>query len=72
MCWRRLYFSMVNCSTTRTEPILATAADVVACEVEQHQMLGVLLGVGQQLVGELLVLFGCGAAPDGAERAAGW
>ena len=51
---------------------LGDAADIVAAEVEQHQMLGQLLGVGQQLLGERLVLDIVGAAlartgqrPDG-------
>ncbi len=35
---------------------LGDAADVVAAEVEQHQMLGLLLGVGQQLLGQPRVL----------------
>ena len=34
---------------TLTVPIFRDAADIVAAEVEQHQMLGALLGVGQQL-----------------------
>ena len=45
---------------------IGDAAHVVAREVEQHQVLGMLLGIGQQLVGKLLVLLGRGAAPYGA------
>ena len=49
---------------------LGDAADVVAAEVEQHQVLGALLGVGQQLGFQRLVLLGRGAAPARAgERA---
>ena len=48
------------------------AADVVAAEVEQHQVLGVLLRVGEQLLLERLVLLGRGAARPGAgDRADG-
>jgi hypothetical protein len=50
---------------------LGDAADVVAAEVEQHQVLGALLRVGEQLGGERLVLVG--VAPRGAcRRSAGW
>jgi len=38
------------------------AADVVAPEVDQHHVLGPLLGVGQQLLGESAVLFLAGPA----------
>ena len=51
---------------------LGDAADVVAAEVEQHQVLGALLGIGQQLVRQRLVLGRRRAAPAGAgERADG-
>ncbi len=36
--------------------VLRDAADVVACEIDQHQVLGTLLRVGQQLGGERIVL----------------
>ena len=42
---------------------LGDAADVVAAEIEQHQMLGALLGVGEQLGGERGVLGRRLAAP---------
>jgi hypothetical protein len=52
---------MTNCSVTA--PCRSRhAADVVAAEVEQHQVLGALLGVGQQLGGQRLVLLDGGAA----------
>ena len=41
------------------------AADIVAAEIEQHQVLGAFLGVGQQLVFERLVLVRRGAARPG-------
>ena len=41
-------------------------ADVIAAEVEQHQMLGVLLGIGEQAFAVRLVLFARGAARAGA------
>src|SRR3546814_2832413 len=38
-----------------------SAADVVAAEVEQHQMLGAFLGIGEQAVA-ILDILGAGAA----------
>ena len=35
---------------------LGDAADIVAAEIEQHQMLGALLRIGQQFVFQRLVL----------------
>ena len=55
-----------------TEPILGDAADVVAAQVDEHDVLGPLLGVGQQFVGEALVLFlGAAAAARAGQRADG-
>ena len=51
---------------------LGDAADVVAAEVEQHQMLGALLGIGQQLVGERLVLVPALRRAAACRRSAGW
>ena len=45
---------------------LGDAADIVAAEIEQHQMLGALLGIGEQFGGETLILCGRLAAPAGA------
>ena len=45
------------------------AADVVAAEVEQHQVLGAFLGVGEQLVAERLS--SSGVAPRGRVPAIG-
>ena len=45
---------------------LGDAAHVVAAEIQQHQVLGALLGIGQQLLFERLVLFRRGAAPPRA------
>ena len=51
---------------------LRHAANVVAAEIEQHEMLGPFLGVGQKLVRQRLVFLGARAArtragdrPDG-------
>ena len=51
---------------------LRDAADIVAAEVEQHQMLGALLGVGEKLLGERLVFLRRGAARPRAGDRAGW
>lgn len=45
---------------------LADPSQVVASEVDEHEVLGALLGVGDQLVGEGLVLLDGGAARPGA------
>jgi len=51
---------------------LRDATDVVAGEVHEHDVLGPLLRVGQQFVGEPPVVVGCAAAGPGAgERAVG-
>ena len=51
---------------------LGDAADVVAAEIEQHQMLGALLGIGEKLGLERLILVRRGAAPARAgDRADG-
>ncbi len=51
---------------------LGDAADIVAREIQEHQMLGALLGIGEQLRGELGVLGRGRAAPARAgERADG-
>ena len=63
---------MKNWSVTLTVPIRGDAADVVAAEIEQHQMLGALLRIGEQLGLERLVLVRGGAARAGAgDRADG-
>ena len=46
----------MNCGT-RTRAVLADAADVVAAEVDEHDVLGALLLVALQLLGETQVLF---------------
>ena len=45
----------MNCGT-RTDAVLADAADVVAAEVDEHHVLGALLLVALQLLGQPLVL----------------
>ena len=47
--------------------VLADAAEVVAPQVHQHHVLGALLGVGQQLVGQLAV--GAAARAGAGDRA---
>ena len=63
---------MKNWSVTLTRADLGDAADVVAAEVEQHQVLGAFLGIGEQLLLQRLVLVrgraaraGAGDRPDG-------
>ena len=52
--------------------VLAHAPEVVAAEVDEHHVLGPLLLVGQQLVGDPAVLVGGAAARAGAgDRARG-
>ena len=51
---------------------LGDPADVVAAEIEQHQVLGPLLRVGEQRLGQMLVLGRRRAAPRGCRRSAGW
>ena len=53
-------------SSTLTRAVLADAAEVVAAEVDEHHVLGALLGVGEQLLGDPAVLLGAGAARAGA------
>ena len=49
-----------------TVSILGDAADVVAAQVDEHDVLGALLGIGQQLFGQGTVLGLVGAAAAGA------
>ena len=56
MTW--LYRSTDMKSTTSTVPGCADPAEVVAAEVDEHQVLGALLGVGEQVGGERRVLLG--------------
>ena len=49
-------------STTSTVPGAADPLEVVAGEVDEHEVLGALLGVGEQLLGEAHVVLG-GLAP---------
>ena len=51
-------------STTSTVPGLADPLQVVAGQVDEHQVLGALLGVGQQLLGE--AASSSGVLPAGA------
>ena len=44
------------------------AADIVAAEIEQHQVLGTLFRVGEQLGFERFVFLGCGAAGSRARQ----
>ena len=51
---------------------LGDAADVVAAEVHEHDVLGPLLGVGQQFLLEGLVLGLVVARGGGCRRGGGW
>ena len=53
-------------SVTSTRADLRDAADIVAAKIEQHQVLGTLLRVGEQFVVERLVLVRRHAARAGA------
>ena len=54
---------------TLTVPGRATRPEVVAAEVDEHHVLGALLGVALELVGEQRVLAGVGAArPRAGDR----
>ena len=53
-------------AVSRTRAELGHPADVVAAEVHQHEVLGALLGVGRQLLGERRVLLRRRAARAGA------
>ena len=51
---------------------LGDAADIVAAEIDQHQMFGAFLGIGHQFLGQRLVFFRrlaararAGDGPDG-------
>src|SRR5690606_12597882 len=46
--------------------VFADSSQIVAGQVHEHHVFRPLLGVSQQLFGELGVLFGSGAAPTGA------
>ena len=51
---------------------LGDAADIVAAEIEQHQMLGALLGIGEQFGFERLILVRGRAARAACRRSGGW
>ena len=58
----------MNCGT-RTDAVLADAADVVAAEVDEHHVLGALLLVALQLLGQPHVLVVVAAArPRAGDR----
>ena len=63
---------MMNCSLGSTLPISRDPADVVAAEVEQHQVLGALLGVGEELGLERQVLGAAWRRAGGCRRSGGW
>ena len=48
----------MNWSVTLIEPIFGDPADIVAAKIEQHQMLGALLGIGEKFLGQGAVLGG--------------
>ena len=59
-------------SVTCTVPMRGDAADIVAAEVEQHQVLGALLGIGEQLGLQRLVLLAASRRAGGCRRSGGW
>ena len=61
---------MTNCSVTRHRAGLGDAADVVAAQVDQHQVFRDFLGVVQQLGLEREVFFPRMATPAGAGKRA--
>ena len=50
---------------------LGDAADVVAAEIEQHQMFGALLGIGEQFGGERRVLAPASCRASACRRSGG-
>ena len=56
-------------SVTSTRARRADLQEVVAGEVDEHEVLGSLLGVGEQLLGEFEITFG--VTPRGREPAIG-
>ena len=50
------YVSTAMKRSTSTDAVLADAAEVVAAEVDEHDVLGALLLVGEQLLGDPLVV----------------
>ena len=63
---------MVITSLSSTERYRAHAAHVVAAQVDQHHVLGPLLGIGQQFLGQPAVFFlGRAAAARAGQRADG-
>ena len=56
-------------STTSTLPGVADPAEVVAAEVDEHHVLGALLVVGEQFLGESAS--SSGVAPRGGYRRSG-
>ena len=70
MCMTWLYRSMVKKSTTLTVPGAADPAQVVAAEVDEHDVLAALLGVGEQVLGQPDVVL-VGVSPRGRVPAIG-
>ena len=68
MCITCEYRSTFITSVSCTVSIIGDAADVVAPQVDQHDVLGSLLGVGQQLLGQGAVLGLVGAAAPRARQ----
>ena len=62
MCMTCEYVSTAMNVSTCDRPVLAHAAEVVAPEVDEHHVLGALLLVGEQVLGDHGVLLGVGAA----------
>ena len=57
---------MTKLSVSSTEAGLADAADIVAAEIDQHQVFGAFFRIGEQFLFEREVFFARGAARPGA------
>ncbi len=66
MCWTWVYRSQRHRFGDAHGAEGRDAADVVAAQVHQHEVLGALLGIGEQLDGERRVALGRGAPRPGA------
>ena len=54
------------CWVTRTLPVAHTRPEIVASEVDEHEVLGRLLVAGAKLTLHARVVLGCAPSPPGA------
>ena len=64
MTWLKRSTAIIDGHSHRAE--LADPAQIVAAQIDQHDVLGPLFGIVQQLCGQTSVVFGRGPAPAGA------